>query len=139
MPLSVQAHGNRDSDAYLIESVISVHDCGKWVADISVLQMFDGVDFRACQACGNHPAVSPPLNLIAVGNWDELLETPESDFIVRANGNWLARLALAAVCHGLGLFVLALPSPVCWHCCNEITEEHEVPEVRLNQLLALIY
>jgi hypothetical protein len=77
MPLSTESHGNRDTEAYLLESVVSVHDRGEWIGDVSMLPMFKDRGFEVLSSCEHHTGMSLPPDLIAVNNWEELLETPE--------------------------------------------------------------
>lgn len=123
LPLSVQSSGNRDSEAYLLESVISIHDNGKWVADID---MFDALaNYKvAIETChGNCLAGTLPAGpyhetkeLTAIDCWEELLDPPTGDVIVRAQNNWVARLALLSVAHQLKFDVLVLPKDFCYKC-----------------------
>ena len=46
MPFNVGDHGAQDAEAFFFESLISVHDRGKGVADLDILSMFRSVDFN---------------------------------------------------------------------------------------------
>ena len=46
MPFNVGDHVAQDAEAFFIESLIPVHDRGKWVADLDILSMFRRVDFN---------------------------------------------------------------------------------------------
>ncbi|KAG4266619.1 hypothetical protein FPRO03_01903 [Fusarium proliferatum] len=37
LPIHVGSHGNRDFEVYFLESVVSIHDHGDWVADLDIL------------------------------------------------------------------------------------------------------
>lgn len=98
VPIPSGAMGLIDQDVFLTEAVVSVHDGGKWYADIDVL--------GACKAtvpiiedhdCTHEaPQTTPSKTLSCIDTFDELLELPLGDSIFRAHGNWTARLA--AVC-----------------------------------------
>ncbi|KAI9804045.1 MAG: hypothetical protein M1833_000326 [Piccolia ochrophora] len=103
-------------EVQLVESLVSVHDSGgNWVADLDVLGSLNKVrfqhqlDHRHIRNC-NHscnpkePQRKTSHRYISVDNWEELLDSPEgitegnSTAVVRAYGNWLARLATFSVC-----------------------------------------
>jgi hypothetical protein len=100
MPIYVGGSGSQDSEIHFLECVVSVYDSCNWVADIDV--MF----------ARNHPMVlrwpqQPPCqhndsplmtsDCVSVENWDEIIDRPTLPFVIRANGNWIARLAATAV------------------------------------------
>ena len=88
-----------DQGAYLVESVISVLDSGKWVADLNIL----GIDFknlkrlRQSQQCPGHPNGRTDYDFTSLDSWEELLDGPLGVGIFRAHGNWAARLAAVSI------------------------------------------
>ena len=55
-----------------------------------------------------------------IDNWDKMLDPPQSGIcVVRAQGNWLARLAISAVCSQLGFHTIVMPKTPCWTCCQD--------------------
>ncbi|KAE8447571.1 hypothetical protein EG329_010701 [Mollisiaceae sp. DMI_Dod_QoI] len=125
-----------DRPVNLVETLVQVFDRGHWVADLDVLGALGTDIVRAtckiqtgCQADGHKadPTYTKRyrgrvINLTAIDTWDELLEPPkQGDIITRAHGNWLARLAISAVCKELGFRIVVLPKEVCWSCCNGAT------------------
>ncbi|OJJ69529.1 hypothetical protein ASPBRDRAFT_209089 [Aspergillus brasiliensis CBS 101740] len=147
-PLYVDEERTIDQDVMMVESVISVLDRGKWVADLDIRC----IDFeqlsRITIACSGHRGETifppePPLDdsdhddYFSVDNWDELLDAPEGVGIVRAHGNWAARLAAVSILyqkgqgHSIGVFG---PDKVCFRCFRkeslidmDLLEEHEAP------------
>ena len=165
--VGLQDYGLCDTPVFLLESVISVHDRGKWVADVDILAALQdnhpnlrGLSFlSAClskhktslrgPAVCSHPAAhagvcefqrlavelecdlagvpdgltSRKRQLLAqktaIDCWEELLEAPENDCVVRAHGNWLGRLAVACVAYQMGRQVVILPEDVCWKCVED--------------------
>ena len=129
MPIGVanQAHGRQDVEAHFVETVVSVYDSGKWVADLDILASLGDPDLRrercgpgctgkfkaATEVFGCH------LPLTSVDNWDELLDRPGNAVVIRAHRNWLARLALASFAIGRGYRVYLLSDPLCWACYSE--------------------
>ena len=94
-----------DQDLFYVESVVSVRDGGKWVADLDILKInFADVDIlkpkseRQC-LCGDdvQRKLREEVDIVSIDSWDELLDEPNSTGIVRANGNWYARLAAASL------------------------------------------
>ncbi|KAI9043156.1 uncharacterized protein KD926_004339 [Aspergillus affinis] len=110
LPLSDDEEQTIDQDVMMVESVISVLDRA----------------LANCDPCSGHePAANQsPTGDIAhsdyfsVDNWDELLDAPEVG-IVRAHGNWAARLAAVSILyqqgqgHSIGVFG---PEKVCFQC-----------------------
>ena len=118
-----------DHDVTVVESIMSVVDRGKWVADLDILATnFDQLD-RISTACDYHTHTEQPSNLdyISIDSWEELLDKPEAVGIFRAHGNWAARLAAVSILtqqgrgHCIGIFG---PSHVCLNC---LEEEYEKP------------
>ena len=117
--------GRRYKEVAYVEAVVSTHDCGKWVGDIDVLSLYRNsssilsdfgsevinamkVETRAVKAlpafCEHTESeknnYSNFRNLTSIDNWPEFLDPPPNPAIIRANGNWIARLALAAAMQG---------------------------------------
>lgn len=127
LPLSVGNHGSRSFEVYFLESVVSVHDKGKWVADLNVLEQLEGREShlqkwnfpRSCSKELHKYTGDVPLDshmLTTIDDWNELLDGPDFVGIVRAHGNWLARLATACLSSQLKHHTFVLPSKLCWSC-----------------------
>ncbi|KAL3422791.1 hypothetical protein PVAG01_04538 [Phlyctema vagabunda] len=58
------------------------------------------------------------MNFTSIDNWDELLDPPDTVCVLRAHGNWLARLSLMSVCWHLEYVIFVLPKNPCWSCCG---------------------
>jgi hypothetical protein len=125
-PVTLADHGAQDSEQFILESVVSVHDHGKWVADLDVMQG-PGSDrlFRILRlpsgSCQHETSHLPNTGLIAIDSWEEFLDLPHKGTVVRACGNWVARLSVAAI--GIRLIagskegrILACGEPFCWKC-----------------------
>ena len=101
LPLEVKGAEGRtiDQEAYLVESVISVLDSGKWVADLDIL----GIDFKALtrlrqsHQCHDHSNECIDYECTSLDSWEELLDEPMSVGMFRAHGNWAARLAAVSI------------------------------------------
>ncbi|KAK5940694.1 hypothetical protein PMZ80_007111 [Knufia obscura] len=91
-PVQVAQRGSIGEDVFLIECVLSVHDRGKWVADI------DPMNHNIMKwdvSCTCPKQVEPTLT--AIDSWEELLDAPDNVAVFRANGNIYARLGAVAI------------------------------------------
>ena len=122
--------GRRDAEAYIIESLVSVYDRGKWIADLDVLQALNkgcsqpDHEFFYKPFCNHNAAEAldpkqsiPPI--VTMKNWDEFLEHPKSPSVAMAHGNWDAKLALAVlgVRRGDRVFVM---DRICENCYLDV-------------------
>lgn len=119
-PLHQESRGNFDEDIHFVESFISVHDRGQWVADIdaSGLQECDTIS-EDC-LCDENFEYKPDLT--AIDCWEELLDAPDNIAVMRARGNWISRLAAVAIRAQLGnaeeTLLLRPESQRCLHCLD---------------------
>lgn len=101
LPLEVKGAEGRtiDQEAYLVESVISVLDSGKWVADLDILCIdFEALTrVRMSHTCPGHPDGHAEYDYTSLDSWEELLDGPTSVGFFRAHGNWVARLAAVSI------------------------------------------
>ena len=128
LPISIGSHGRQDTEVFFLESLVSVHDQGQWVADLDVLKhistgrhppQLDASLVRLAAGCVfalHQESVIPSLGLIALDNWEEFLGKPEVACIVRAHDNWVARLALTVVSRHRGDRTYPMRGLPCWRC-----------------------
>lgn len=126
LPIDVGSHGNRDFEVYFLESVVSIHDHGDWVADLDILGQLKNPLLRILgKACLHTNPVTKNQAVIGnpqftmVDNWDEILEPPGNPSIVRSVDNWLGRLATMALCLQMGHPTIVLSNQFCWECSIE--------------------
>ena len=129
-PLEVKGAEGRtiDQEAYLVESVISVLDSGKWVADLNILCIdFEALlRLRPSHECPGHPDKRADYDYTSMDSWEELLDGPMSVGFFRAHGNWAARLAAVSIlsqkdqAHCIGLLG---PAAFCLECLGS---DHDV-------------
>jgi hypothetical protein len=122
VPLTSGAQGFIDQDIHFLEAIISMRDRGTWVADLDVLQSLN--DNLVKSADGMKCNCKPPNQdlegeFTSIDNWDELIDPPQSAAVVRAHGNWAARVA--AICIVRTKFpsrqLIVVPKQVgCWSC-----------------------
>lgn len=124
-PLDVGDRGGRNREAFFLETLISVHDRGEWVADIDTLaavaspSLLNANDLLPiCRHAQSDRRAVPEGPFVTIDRWEELLEMPKDAAVVRAHGNWLARLAIAAVSVEMGNSTILWPGHGCWACCE---------------------
>lgn len=119
-PMMGGGHGGRFVDAFFIEAVISVHDSGEWMADLDILKALISPSLTAIEQqphCKSSPAGSvPSYDLVAIDNWQELLDAPDEVSVVRAHGNWQARLAATVISVVLRHPTIVFQGHGCWSC-----------------------
>ena len=104
-PVDYGVTGIIDHQVFLVESVISVHDAGQWVADLNINRAFrenahDRLPRTSKQGTCRHKEDAKQAALTkftSVDTWEEILDTPPSIGIIRAHKNWPARLAASIV------------------------------------------
>jgi len=126
VPVELGVHGYRDAEIYFLESVVSIHDRGHWVADIDVLRHFyaSGCTRIFPPICSHGKTGKPPIyksshELTCIDNWNELLDRPENAGIVRAKGNWIGRLSAMVLSLQLHYPTTVLPPDFCWECADK--------------------
>lgn len=139
IPIDVGAagHGRRDIEAQIVESLVSVFDQGKWVADLNILSALSKGSsqpdheffFRARCAHERTQMMFQPNSdvgldnqneIVVIRNWDEFLEPPDLPAVVLAVGNWEAKLALACIGISRGSRVFVNPDGVCRACLDDV-------------------
>jgi hypothetical protein len=122
--------GAIDQDVFSLESVVSVHDQGLWVADLDVLKLLDGnsctgrsyeIFNKTCDCQGKDTTIRE-AQYASVDTWNELLDLPESVAVFRARGNWVARLAAVSILRqkANSLTIVLGESQVCWECFEDM-------------------
>ncbi|KLO86345.1 Uncharacterized protein LW93_11119 [Fusarium fujikuroi] len=141
LPIDVGSHGNRDFEVYFLESVVSIHDHGDWVADLDILGQLNNPLLRILgKSCLHTDSVTTNQAVIEnpqftmVDNWDEILEPPGNPSIVRSVDNWLGRLATMALCLQMGHPTIVLSNQFCWECCIEKWREINSDRLRKSQV-----
>ncbi|KAL2069432.1 hypothetical protein VTL71DRAFT_14111 [Oculimacula yallundae] len=124
LPIDTGQHGSRDSEIYFLESVVSVHEHGKWIADLDILGQFrDRSRYRVLPSCthtrGLISNVIPTSSITAIDHFSEIVDPPEFVGIIRSSKNWLARLAVATISLQLDHPTVILSDRFCWDCILE--------------------
>ena len=143
--LNTRHHGGRDREHYFLETVTSAYDRGTKVADLDLLKVAKDIELAGPanrSVALQHPLLHFPPDrcehsererqdssifgeLISIDNWYELLEPARTSAIIRARGNWSARLAVAAACIERKTDLVIFSHQVCWACAKETLEVEE--------------
>jgi hypothetical protein len=124
-PLSTEVSRMIDHDAQVVEAVISVHDRGRWVGDIDILEVDfrDMLRFKPMTPCKENHEQDCEVDYTSIDSWEELLDEPGSVGVFRAHRNWAARLAAVSILsrgeaggHNFGVLG---PEPFCLRCLEE--------------------
>jgi hypothetical protein len=146
-PLNVGQHGGRYREVIYVEAIVSTHSRGEWIADVNLLspytfgQIFgrNWLSERLLPSeCGHIEEYKNDSSdfgqLTSIDNWPELLDHPPNTSIIRAKGNWTARLALAAVMRMRKDNLIIVSDDMCWACTKELAKALDLD---LRQLLIL--
>ncbi|KAK4443749.1 hypothetical protein QBC34DRAFT_498795 [Podospora aff. communis PSN243] len=101
VPYVTQHRGVRDSQTFFQEAAISVYDGAAWV--------FQGEEEEEKKGKRTGQAEAGSGRIRTVVNWHELLDKPSEPVMVLTKGNWVARLATAAMSAQLGYKTAILP------------------------------
>jgi hypothetical protein len=120
------SRGIKDIEAAYLEAVVSVYDGKEWVADVRIEDIFRHRSSRIVPNCSTrHEQTIANESLrryVAIDNWEELLDSLVEMGVLRARGNWQARLAAAALSLQLGGETRILPEEVCWTCATSLSK-----------------
>ncbi|KAI1408068.1 hypothetical protein F5Y13DRAFT_205057 [Hypoxylon sp. FL1857] len=123
--VNVDFSGGRDVEAYFLETLISVHDRETWIAELDILGALRSPKERLVQEllgskpCSCGPDSARGTKIISIDNFAEMIVPPRQAGIIRANGNWQARLAAASICIAKGYRVILKPEGTCWGCLSK--------------------
>ncbi|KAK3692990.1 hypothetical protein B0T22DRAFT_504308 [Podospora appendiculata] len=91
MPLEWESTGEIDQETFLRESVVSVQDNGKWVADIDLLGIEkscpDVISFQDCDCKSNPNGQTLSQNVVSIKSWEEFLDKPPCVGVLQTNDN----------------------------------------------------
>ncbi|KAM0130998.1 hypothetical protein ACHAO1_007591 [Botrytis cinerea] len=120
-----------DRPVRLVETIAQLFDRDRWIADLDIMAALESIRLSrvVCRAnkdkndtaCGaEYSIIFEKDDLVAADNWDEILTlNGDSLSVVRATGNWLARLAATVINVQAQRFIILVPKDVCWTCLKE--------------------
>jgi hypothetical protein len=119
--VNVNFSGGPDVEAYFLETLISVYSRAEWIAELDILGSVTNpnltCDAHQSEACSRKGHSTPEATtVISIDNFAELLVPPQQPGIIRAEGNWQARLAATALCLTKGYKVVIKAPNACLSC-----------------------
>ncbi|OTB06328.1 hypothetical protein M426DRAFT_21117 [Hypoxylon sp. CI-4A] len=120
--------GNQDSQCKKMEALISIREKGKWIGDVDIIMALQSpkiYHLGSPGACGHDIGGPPDLPMVSIECWEDLYVIPPGLVVVRAHGNWVARLAVTsflaqqAQAQGQGNIIDRIticPPNICWKC-----------------------
>ncbi|KAI4265371.1 MAG: hypothetical protein L6R38_009471 [Xanthoria sp. 2 TBL-2021] len=125
-PINIGFSGGQDLEACILETLFSVYECGRWIADLNVSNLTTAKRLsRLCRCTTQHTAGSWHSNMTCIDSWLGLVDAPEDKVsLVRAHGNWQARLAASSISLALGYQTILLPNDVCWQCFDNFSRTY---------------
>ena len=128
-PFNLGFSGGQDSEAWIVETLVSIHDGRRWIADLDVLKTIKSHHLSKIRRCDhdNTTRAETKIQTTCIDSWHALIDKPDDQTyssgpqlsLVRAHKNWQARLAAASVSVALGYETIIVPSKVCWNCFND--------------------
>jgi hypothetical protein len=122
LPVGGLSHGQTITDAFFVESVVSVYDRAAWVADLDILKALASQQLQRWSParCSHRDRARQRFPLTSIDSWDEYLDPSLHLGIFRGNGNWLARLAVVAhnALHQRKTILFKDADSVCWGCVS---------------------
>lgn len=130
--LNTSRYQKRDKEAFYLEAVVQAYDKGTWVADLDLLHLERGEFLRLDPECLHDISAQQDSSvfpgLTSVDNWFEYLDRPPNMAVIRASGNWVARLALAAIPLASKEALLIGTKKICWACLADLLNPQSFPE-----------
>ena len=128
LPLEDTDSRTIDQDVFFVESVISVLDRGKWVADLDILSIdFSNLVRIKQQRCTiqSHEK-SCRYEYRCLDSWEEFLDAPNGVGMFRARKNWAARLAAVSILtqnDNAHCIAVLGPGDLCMRCLEETYDQ----------------
>ncbi|KAL4818890.1 hypothetical protein BDW67DRAFT_145171 [Aspergillus spinulosporus] len=144
-PLTSGRAGRKTGEIYMLESAVSVHERGEWVAGLDILEALqssllfripDGNEqtyLGGKHACKHdhdrkeRESSSGPNRLVALQKWAEYLARPDLPLIVVASSNWQAQIAATAITRAQGDVPYVVKEDVCCDCVCEAVQKAKDP------------
>jgi hypothetical protein len=133
LPLDVGSRGGKFTDAMYVDAVVQVYDRDQWFVDIDVMKLYTSAANSALDGhllpstCAHSELTKTDFTYIgaatAIDNWPEIIEPPSNISVVRAYGNWSARLALACLMRARDDPLIVANEKFCWACVKEVIQE----------------
>ncbi|KFY32306.1 hypothetical protein V493_00322 [Pseudogymnoascus sp. VKM F-4281 (FW-2241)] len=139
LPLVITDMDTIDQGIFYVQSIVSLWDKGKHIADLDLLKLSD-LDITRVElecSCLEVKAYDSERDMRKLESWQDVLTPPRRTAIMQSYGNWPARLAAVALLtqEQKGHVVAVLgPGPLCWKCLEELFQipEDHMPEILID-------
>ncbi|KAL8942984.1 MAG: hypothetical protein Q9216_001340 [Gyalolechia sp. 2 TL-2023] len=111
-PLNLGFSGGQDTEACILETLFSVYEGGRWIADLNIFKWANSIKLSKLPSCTTQHLDTDAgrSKVICIDSWLGLVDAPEEHIsLVRAHGNWQARLAASSISLALGYNTIILP------------------------------
>jgi hypothetical protein len=137
LPLVTVGRDTTNQGIFYLESVVSLWDNGKHIADLDMLRIEreDVTRITLNCSCAVPKLLPDNKDIRCLDSWQDVLLSPRRMGILRAHGNWYVRLAAVVLLlqqqrgHSIGILS---PETLCWRCLESHFEE---PEPHMPQIL----
>jgi hypothetical protein len=120
------SRGQRDVQLSMQDVVISIRNSGQWIADVNILRALRSGSIHKIRPKlhSNHSKnVAPSKKVAVVDSWEDILDYPDGVPVIKASGNWVARLAATSLLVQIPTRpadrVSICPTGICWQCLLE--------------------
>ena len=128
--VNVEFSGVQDADVCMLETLVSVHDSGRWIADLNILDTFRSLLLKFVPLCKRHHQDSEVKSLThtkSIESWLELIDALDDDFcLVQTHRSWEARLAACSISVAKKYCTITVPDKICWTCLREQFDQFSV-------------
>lgn len=132
LPVTAVEHGYQAVEANFVETLTSVFDGDRWIADLDVLQALVTPTIRRVSLnmvpCRHKCRRKKPRFLLtSIDSWAEFMDRPPNACLIRASGNWTARLSAVVlnaqqIEEGFKTIVLEDKKSFCWECIEDLMD-----------------
>lgn len=130
VPLVKSTNGQvQNNQVHFLESVVSIHHAGQWIGDVDLQKCLASTCLtrEPLLSCRAGHSVFSVKGIRSIESWEDVIEPPPGDSVVRAHGNWVARLATTAVSihvreaagGGISRGVVVYSNDSCWNCISQ--------------------
>lgn len=145
-PINIGFSGGQDVEAYFLETLVSVYERETWIAELDILRALKCLPAdleqrllaRNLKPCKCEPVSARGPKIISIDNFAEIIVSPRKAGIIRASGNWQARLAAVAICRAKGYKVILKPENMCWGCFSPANIDGSTVEYNISASRAVV-
>ena len=121
--VNVGFSGAQDTDVYMLETLVSVHDSGRWIADLNIIKNFKSGMIYLVPLCVDQYHDPKAMSLThpnSIESWLELIDALDNGtHLVQAHRNIEARLAACSISVAKRYRTIIVPEKICWTCLRK--------------------